>query len=78
MKQKIVNKVYFVSVIKNDKVIEILTGKIKEDLMYKAQTKFSGCATQVMEYNDEFNVYVPDIEEHLMMIRRRHANHSYK
>ena len=78
MKQKIVNKVYFVSVIRNNKVIEILTGKIIEDLMYKAQTKYKGCATQIMEYNDEFNIYVPDIEEHLLMIRRQHANHIYK
>ena len=74
MNQKIVNKVYFVSVIREGKVIEILTGKVLEDMMYKVRTKYHGCDTQVMEYNDEYNVYVPDIEEHLMMIRRRCAN----
>ena len=73
MKQKIINKVYFVSVIRDRKVIEILTGKHLEDLQYTVYTKYKGCTTQVMEFNDEFNIYVPDIEEHLMMIRRRQA-----
>lgn len=74
MKQKIVNKVYFLSVIRNSKVIEILRGKDLEDLKFTFRTKFRNCSTQVMEYNDEYNIYVPDVEEHLMMIRRRHAN----
>ena len=78
MKQRIINKVYFVSVIKDAKVIEILTGRYLEDIMYTVQMKYRGCDTQVMEYNDEYNVYVPDIEEHLMMIRRRHANGIYR
>lgn len=72
-KQKIINKVFFVSVIRDNKVIEILTGKILEDIVYTVRTKYHGCSTQVMEYNDEHNIYVPDIEEHLMMVRRRQA-----
>ncbi len=74
MKQKVVNKVYFVSIIKEGKVIEIIRGKILEDIMFICRTKYKGLEIQVMEYNDEYNIYVPDIEEHLMMIRRRHAN----
>ena len=74
MNQKIVNKVYFVSVIKDKKVKEIFTGKCLEDIMYTVRIKYGKVETQVMEYNDEYSVYVPDIEEHLMMIRRRHAN----
>lgn len=78
MKQTIVNKVFYVSVIKDNKVIEILTGKVLEDVIYRIHTKYPKCEVQIMEYNDEYNVYVPDIEEHLMMIRRRHANHFSK
>ena len=74
MKQKIVNKVFLVSVIKGSKVIEIIRGKVLEDIMFTCRTKYRGLEVQVMEYNDEYNIYVPDIEEHLMMIRRRHAN----
>ena len=74
MKQKIVNKVYIVSVIENSKVIEIITGKCLEDILYTVGVKYKGCDTQIMEYNDEYNIYVPDIEEHLMMIRRWQAN----
>lgn len=76
MKQKIINKVYFVSVIKEEKVIDILTGRYLEDIIFTIRTKskYKDCTTQIMEYNDEYNVYMPDIEEHLMMIRRRHAN----
>ena len=71
MKQKVVNKVYFLSIIRENKVIEILQGRYLEDLQYKAEMKYRNCTTQVMEYNDEYNIYVPDVEEHLMMIRRR-------
>ncbi len=78
MKQRIINKVYFVSVIRNSKVIEILTGKCLGDIEFTVKSKYRGCQTQVMEYNDEYNVYVPDIEEHLMMIRRRQANYNLK
>lgn len=74
MKQKIINRVYFLSVIRDDKVIEILTGKHLDNLQERVRSKYRGCTTQIMEYNDEFNIYVPDIEEQLMMIRRRHAN----
>lgn len=74
MKQKVVNKVYFVSVIKNNKVVDIVSGKDLEDIQYSIKLKHRDCETQVMEYNDEYNIYVPDIEEHLMMIRRRQAN----
>ena len=73
-KQRIINKVYLVSVVKDQKVIEIITGKVLEDIVYTIRTKYKGCEMQVMEYNDEHNIYVPDIDEHLMMIRRRHAN----
>ena len=73
MKQKIINKVFFVSVIRDNKVIEIIRGKVLEDIIYTVRTKYKGCETQIMEYNDEYNVYVPDIEEHLMMVRRRQA-----
>lgn len=74
IKQKIVNKVFFVSVVKDSKVIEIITGKVLEDIVYTIRTKYRNCEIQVMEYNDEHNIYVPDVEEHLMMLRRRHAN----
>lgn len=73
MKQKVINKVYFVSVIKDNKVIDIIRGKVLEDIMYTIRMKYRGCDTQVMEYNDEYNIYIPDIEEHLMMIRRLRA-----
>lgn len=78
MKQKIINKVYFVSLIRDDKVIEIIRGKVLEDILFTCRIKYKDCQTQIMEYNDEYNIYVPDIEEHLMMIRRRHENHSSK
>lgn len=74
MNQKVINKVYFVSIIKNGKVIDIITGKDLENIKFSILAKYRGCETQVMEYNDEYNIYVPDIEEQLMMIRRRHAN----
>ena len=75
-KQKIVNKVYFVAVIRDEKVIDILTGKVLEDIVYtvRTKTKYRNCEMNVMEYNDVYNVYVPDIEEHLMMVRRRQAH----
>ncbi len=78
MKQRIINKVYFVSVIRNNKVIEILTGKCLPDISFAVKSKYKDCQTQVMEYNDEYNVYVPDIEEHLMMLRRRQSNFNIK
>lgn len=74
MNQKVVNKVYLVSVIKGGKVVDIVTGKDLEDIKYSIHLKHRECETQVMEYNDEYNIYVPDVEEHLMMIRRRQAN----
>ena len=74
MNQKVINKVYFVSVIKDRKVIDIIRGKILEDIIYRCRSRYPNCEVQTMEYNDEYNVYVPDIEDHLMMIRRRHAN----
>ena len=78
MKQRIINKVYFVSVIKGTKVIDIIRGKCLPDIKYTVHMKYRDCEIQVMEYNDEYNVYVPDIEEHLMMIRRRVANNFSK
>lgn len=78
MKQKIINKVYLVSVIKDSKVIEIIRGKCLEDIVFTCRTKYKGHELQIMEYNDEYNIYVPDIDEHLMMIRRRHANRISK
>lgn len=78
MKQRIINKVYFVSIIKDSKVVEILRGKCIDDIMFTVEAKYKDCTTQVMEYNDEYNVYVPDVEEHLMMIRRRQANGIFR
>jgi hypothetical protein len=77
-KQRIINKVYLVSVIRDSKVIDIIRGKCLEDIEFLVKTKYRDCEMQVMEYNDEYNIYVPDIEEHLMMIRRRQANHFPK
>ena len=76
--QKIINKVYFVAVIQDDKVKEILTGKCLDDIMFSIKLKYRVFQTQIMEYNDEHNIYVPDINEHLMMIRRQQQNHNYK
>lgn len=78
MKQKIINKVYIVAIIKDSKVREILRGKFLEDILFTVETKYRGFDTEIMEYNDEYNVYVPDVEEHLMMIRRRRLYRSYK
>ena len=77
MKHHVVNKVYFLSVIKNDKVVEILTGKCLDFLQHKVQRKYKDCVTQIMEYNDEYDIYVPDIEEQLMMIRRRQQSNTF-
>ncbi|SEA78588.1 hypothetical protein SAMN04487851_11410 [Prevotella sp. tc2-28] len=76
--QKIINKVYFVAVIQDDKVKEILTGKCLDDIMFSIKLKYRVFQTQIMEYNDEHNIYVPDVNEHLMMIRRQQQNHNYK
>ena len=78
MKQKIINRVYFVAVIKESKVKEILRGKFLEDILFTVETKYRDCDTEIMEYDDEYNVYVPDVKEHLMMIRRRKSYRSYK
>lgn len=78
MKQKIINRVYIVAIIKDSKVREILRGKFLEDILFTVETKYRGCDTEIMEYDDEYNVYVPDVEEHLMMIRRRRLYRSYK
>jgi len=71
MKQKIVCKYYFVSVIKNGKVKEILTGRFLEELMLVVRTKYRDCSTEIAEFLDEYNVNVPEVEEQLLMIRRR-------
>ena len=78
MKQKIVNKIFLVAVIKESKVIEILRGQLLENLIQICRIKYQGCELEVMEFNDLYSVYVPDIKEHLMMVRRKHANGIHK
>ena len=64
---------YFVSVIKDGKVKEILTGRFLDELMFKVKAKYGECTTETAEFLDEYNVSVPAIEEQLLMIRRRQS-----
>ena len=71
MEQKIINKKYIVSVIKNGKVIDLLTGRSVENLKCILLTKYKGCQSEIMEFEEQSTIFVRSLKDHFLMIRRR-------
>lgn len=78
MKQKLVEKKYFVPLERSGKIVEILTGRDLADIMTIVKVRYRDCKTEVAEFYEEREIFVRDVDEHLLMVRRRQPNLLYR